>query len=203
MTLIEATATLGARLELLKRDFDLATANGAEDWQTRRAAFESVMAVIEFARSVPNMEGLDFGLVTIMEAISSVEKGATPSWLLNGSDGRPSVSDRVLVLRAKYAAVMEFLILNDDDKGRDKAAEYVWRKISSEMATALAGSRGTWRSVARWRDAFTNSTNAERQASQAEREAFESTLQMLATKITGKAEDRASKIIRLLDQFKP
>lgn len=189
---IEAIAAYGARLELLKRDFDVATAEGAEDWQIRSAAFHSVLATIEFMRVLPGMDGLDFGLVRMLEALSSVEKGSTPSWLLNGTDGRPGVADRVLVLRARYAAVMEFLISNGD--GREKAAAYVWGKIPARVAHQLAGRRGTWRSVAGWRDEWTGSHDPDRKA---EAEGYRNTLIMMRA-AAGEPKKIADKVLATL-----
>ncbi|TIL43654.1 hypothetical protein [Mesorhizobium sp.] len=194
MTLIEATATLGTRLELLKRDFDLATKNGPEDWQISMAAFQSVSVVVDFMSSLPGMGGLDFGLIRIMEAISSVEKGTTPSWLLNGSAGRPGVSDRVAVVRARYGAVMAYLMqVADAYRDRTKAAQYVWRKIPSRVQIELAGERGTWRSVAGWRDEFIGSTEATELKA-----GYLSTLHLLSDRMTGTPEERASKMIGML-----
>ncbi|MER9968139.1 hypothetical protein [Mesorhizobium sp. M0060] len=195
MALIEATATLGARLELLKRDYDLATVDGAEDWQIRMAAFQSVSAVVDFMSALPGMAHLDFGLIRVMEAISSVEKGTTPSWLLNGSAGRPGVSDRVAVVRARYGAVMAYLMqVADDYRDRKKAAQYVWRKIPSRVQIELAGARGTWRSVAGWRDEFIGSTDAPTEL----KAGYLATLDILSDKMSGSPEDRASKMIGML-----
>lgn len=194
MTPIEAIDVFGARLEMLKRDFDLATKNGPEDWQIRMAAFQSVSAVVDFMGSLPGMGSLDFGLIRIMEAISSVEKGTTPSWLLNGSAGRPGVSDRVAVVRARYGAVMAYLMeVADAYRDREKAAQYVWRKIPSRVQIELAGARGTWRSVAGWRDEFIGSTDpTELKAG------YLATLHLLSDKMSGPPEDRASKMIGML-----
>lgn len=148
---VAAIERFGRRLESVAHQYAEARKLGITDHQRRAVAHESLMAVIEFIETQEGWTGRDCGLVLLLEKLTEVELGSNPSMFV-GTEGRPPVSDRVLQLRARYAAVMKFMIERGGKK-REAAARWVWGKMpSSVQMTVGGGSRGTWRSVAGWRD---------------------------------------------------
>ncbi|RWJ41564.1 hypothetical protein [Mesorhizobium sp.] len=193
-------AALGASLDLLKRDYDDATKAGATGWQKRRAAYESLMYIIQFMRAVPGMEGRDFALVSLLAALTDIEAGHMPDWLINTQNGRPPGAPvSIMTLRPRFAAVMEFFMRQGEPR-RD-AAKRVWRHIPPDMAVRLAGRRGSWQSVAGWRDEWIGISDPERQH---ERAGFDSTLtEMTRCLAQGMSTDQvASKVFTALQKMK-
>ena len=130
----EALRDLQDVLTKLRRDFDAATTNGKTDAQKRMAAFVSVEAVMDFMRGMPDWQGLDFGLLLLLEGLTEIEKGRTLSWLSNATEGANPIGERIAICRARLAGAVEFLIRTP--QSREKAARGVsWTDCSSTQIT--------------------------------------------------------------------
>ncbi|AWI57028.1 hypothetical protein AB395_00001362 [Sinorhizobium fredii CCBAU 45436] len=126
----------------------------------------------------------------LLEALTEVEKGRAVDWLISASGGRPPLPDRVLLLRSRYAGVMEFLMQHDHK--REQAARVVARALSKNAAETL-GVR-SWRSIAEWRDGITGHVEPEREH---EKHGYEMTLTILGT-MAGSPAQRAASMLQAL-----
>lgn len=190
MSKLEALRTFETRLRDLNADYTEVTTRGEEDWQKRLYAHQSLAAVIELLESISAARGIDSGFVMLLEALTEVEKGRTVDWLISTSGGRPPLPDRVLLLRSRYAGVMEYLMQHEHK--REPAARVVLRSLSKNTAETL-GAR-SWRSVAEWRDSLTGHVEPDREQ---EKHGYEMTLTVLAS-MTGSPTQRAASMLQAL-----
>ncbi|MDE4620646.1 hypothetical protein [Sinorhizobium meliloti] len=190
MSKLEALRIFETRLRTLNADYTEATTVGEEDWQKRLYAHQSLMAVIELLESISATRGIDSGFVKLLEALTEIEKGRTVNWLISASGGRPPLPDRVLLLRSRYAGVMEYLMQNDHK--REQAARIVARSLSKNTVDTL-GAR-SWRSIAEWRDSLTGHVGPDREG---EKHGYEMTLKLLAD-MTGSPAQRAGSMLQVL-----
>jgi hypothetical protein len=196
-TKLEALRNLEMRLRRLREihdeDRDGARLLSNDDYLKSFAPKVSLLIVTQFIEEVPGWDRLDFGLLKMVGALSEIENGRVPDWLgIPPAIGHPGTSDRVLVLRASFAGVMEFLMRNDFK--RKPAAQFVWDRLPSAVAGQVAGPRGTWRSVAGWRD---DVSGLPLEGFETQRDAFQQVLNRFDL-THGEPHERASRMLGIL-----
>jgi hypothetical protein len=159
----ESLAKLFATLERTKHDFNAAilqaslTADAKDQDATelhyqllRDASQYSLLAVIQFMRSLPGWEGANFALIKLLEALSETDKGRLPAWLNHGRTGRHTDGDRVLGTRARLAGVVHYLMVRG--KKPDDASKTVYKRIDLPKSDPLWGTnQPSWKTVRRWK----------------------------------------------------
>ena len=159
-------AKLEARLRSLWLDYS--EIEDHTDTNKRFAVQQSLEAIIDFMHTRPGWRGLDFAFVKMLVALANIEKGTPIDWLSNPPPSRPPIPIEVAGLRGRLAYGMQLRIDQGDD--RQQAAEWVLRRIPSD-SPAFDGTKRSWKTVARWRDACTG--NAPQSI---ERESYEAML---------------------------
>lgn len=174
------------------RDYGEATRDGEEDWQKRMLAHQSLSAIIGLMDRLNMPAGLDRGFTRLHEALWEIDRGNKVQWLESAQGGRPPISGRAVLLRARVAAVMEYLMKNETK--REAAAKFVFRTLAPSVAAGL-GAKG-WGSIAGWRDALTGSVEPERHE---EVEGFQKTLAQLTAQ-PGAVQQRAKIMLQAISK---
>lgn len=200
----EAVQRLETQLRELMADYESATKLGKTDEQRFRAAFYSLHAVVRFTNDMPGWGGLNRGLLELLGALTEVDKGSTPEWLMNPSMGRNPLSESTVLVRAGCAAVMEFLMENK--RSRQQAAEFILHHLPKK-AIALLGVKETvqtakeekarWRAIDRWRDRVTGAQDLEIKD---EQQNYRLTLKHLHD-MPGSVDGRAEQTLRFLSKY--
>ena len=193
---LQALKNLEEDLRMFKSWFDEEASAEDKDRQNRRAVSSSLMRIVDFMHDDMGWKDLSYGLLALCEALDNIDKGHTPNWLQNSTDGRPPIHRNILQNRAACAALMQFLMENGNS--REQAARIVFRKIPKDAMQKWSGSgrKTSWKTIAGWRDRIKKPRTLE---SVTEDWFYDNTLSGIS-KWTGPTESLVKRVIDILVQ---
>jgi hypothetical protein len=153
---LERLARLGAALREAKAVEEVNRARGDDpDHTARFTAHLTIVALMDFIDEMPGWEGLSSSLGRLNVALVNIIDGRPEGWLTpKRLAGAPPIAVEIPLFRARYAAVMDFL-MEDGGWPEEKAARHIARRAGARAMELLRGRDGgadqPWKAVQDWR----------------------------------------------------